>query len=40
MSRIHRPSRALVAAAVALVTAIVAAVLPMTALASWPPLGS
>lgn len=40
MSRIPRPSHALVAAVVALATAIVAASLPMTALASWPPLGS
>jgi hypothetical protein len=41
MSRIPRPSHALVAAAVALLTAIVAAALPLAAMASdWPPLGS
>jgi len=40
MSRILRPSQALVAAAVALLTAIVAAVLPLAALAGGgPPLG-
>jgi hypothetical protein len=40
MSRIHRPSHALVAAAVALLTALVAAVLPLAALAGGgPPLG-
>lgn len=41
MSRIPRPSHGLVAAAVALLTALVAAALPLAAMASdWPPLGS
>ena len=41
MSRIPRPSHALVAAAVALLTALAAAALPLAALAgSGPPLGS
>jgi hypothetical protein len=40
MSRISRPSRGLVLAAVALVTALVAAALPLAALADGgPPLG-